>query len=183
MHRLTDATSASGPREAHTPAPLRESGDVVISSTHPAQARASNLGVPDELDQLVPMERSWRLNERHYGALQGLTRRKQQRSTAPRRPHLGAAATTSRHRRCISDERIPRTPAYDSLRPEIAGTESLKDTRGVSALLERRDRAGDHTRQRVLKSPTQRLRGCQTPEGSRTKLSPISTSRGHSARV
>jgi 2,3-bisphosphoglycerate-dependent phosphoglycerate mutase len=29
----------------------------------------------DELDQLwIPMERSWRLNERHYGALQGLNK-------------------------------------------------------------------------------------------------------------
>src|SRR5579871_1813516 len=29
----------------------------------------------DELDRLwIPMERSWRLNERHYGALQGLNK-------------------------------------------------------------------------------------------------------------
>ena len=29
----------------------------------------------DELDQLwLPVERSWRLNERHYGALQGLNK-------------------------------------------------------------------------------------------------------------
>lgn len=29
--------------------------------------------VLDELDQMwIPVERSWRLNERHYGALQGL---------------------------------------------------------------------------------------------------------------
>ena len=31
--------------------------------------------VLDELDQMwIPVERSWRLNERHYGALQGLNK-------------------------------------------------------------------------------------------------------------
>ena len=40
----------------------------------------------DELDQLwLPVERNWRLNERHYGALQGLNKRLRDRAAAPHR--------------------------------------------------------------------------------------------------
>jgi 2,3-bisphosphoglycerate-dependent phosphoglycerate mutase len=86
----------------------------------------------DELDALwIPMERSWRLNERHYGALQGLDK----------------AETTARHgeaqvkiwRRSYDvpppaleagDPRLPALdPRYANLGPgEAPRTESLKDT-------------------------------------------------------
>ncbi len=86
----------------------------------------------DELDQLwVPVERSWRLNERHYGALQGLNK----------------AETAAKHgeeqtkiwRRSYdippppldpNDERHPaRDPRYARLPPsDLPLTESLKDT-------------------------------------------------------
>ena len=37
----------------------------------------------DELDLMwIPVEHSWRLNERHYGALQGLNKARPRRSTA-----------------------------------------------------------------------------------------------------
>ncbi|MGE5837367.1 MAG: 2,3-diphosphoglycerate-dependent phosphoglycerate mutase [Acidobacteriota bacterium] len=88
--------------------------------------------VLDELDLLwIPMEKDWRLNERHYGALQGLNK----------------AETAARHgeeqtkiwRRSYDipppplspdDERHPsRDPRYASLSPrELPSTESLKDT-------------------------------------------------------
>jgi 2,3-bisphosphoglycerate-dependent phosphoglycerate mutase len=88
--------------------------------------------VLDELDLLwIPMEKDWRLNERHYGALQGLNK----------------AETAARHgeeqtkiwRRSYDipppplspdDERHPsRDPRYVSLSPrELPATESLKDT-------------------------------------------------------
>ena len=86
----------------------------------------------DEMDRLwLPVERSWRLNERHYGGLQGLNK----------------AETAARHgdemvkvwRRSFdippppldpSDERHPsRDPRYAKLPPsDLPATESLKDT-------------------------------------------------------
>jgi len=86
----------------------------------------------DGLDQMwLPVEKNWRLNERHYGALQGLNK----------------AETTAKHgeaqvkiwRRSYDipppplapdDPRLSsRDPRYASLKPaEIPLTESLKDT-------------------------------------------------------
>ena len=86
----------------------------------------------DETDRMwVPVERSWRLNERHYGALQGLDK----------------AQTVARHgeaqvkiwRRsydipppplAMDDERHPRfAPRYAEVDPALLpATESLKDT-------------------------------------------------------
>jgi 2,3-bisphosphoglycerate-dependent phosphoglycerate mutase len=84
----------------------------------------------DEMSLMwIPVERSWRLNERHYGALQGLNK----------------AETTAQHgaeqvhvwRRSYdippppleeSDERHPRfDPRYKEI-PSVPATESLKDT-------------------------------------------------------
>ncbi|MGH8221080.1 MAG: 2,3-diphosphoglycerate-dependent phosphoglycerate mutase [Steroidobacteraceae bacterium] len=86
----------------------------------------------DEMDRMwIPVERSWRLNERHYGALQGLNK----------------AQTVERHgegqvkvwRRSYDvpppplspdDERHPRfDPRYTGVDPALLpSTESLKDT-------------------------------------------------------
>ena len=86
----------------------------------------------DEMDRMwIPVERSWRLNERHYGALQGLDK----------------AQTVERHgeaqvkvwRRsydipppplAIDDPRHPRfDPRYADVPPtELPAAESLKDT-------------------------------------------------------
>jgi 2,3-bisphosphoglycerate-dependent phosphoglycerate mutase len=88
--------------------------------------------VLDEMDLMwLPVERSWRLNERHYGALQGLDK----------------AQTTAKHgaeqvkiwRRsydvpppplAITDERHPSAdPRYAALPPDaLPATESLKET-------------------------------------------------------
>ena len=39
--------------------------------------------VMDEMDSMwIPVFRNWRLNERHYGALQGRTRRRRRKNTA-----------------------------------------------------------------------------------------------------
>src|SRR5215469_10167320 len=85
----------------------------------------------DEMDRMwIPVERSWRLNERHYGALQGLNK----------------AQTVARHgeaqvkiwRRSYDipppppadDERHPRfDPRYAEVPPaDLPAAESLKDT-------------------------------------------------------
>jgi 2,3-bisphosphoglycerate-dependent phosphoglycerate mutase len=88
--------------------------------------------VLDELDLMwIPVETCWRLNERHYGALQGLAKAETsavhgeaqtkiwRRSYDIAPPPLGA-----------DDDRHPsRDPRYKLLRPdELPRTESLKDT-------------------------------------------------------
>ena len=86
----------------------------------------------DEMDLMwIPVERSWRLNERHYGALQGLDKAQ----TAERHgaeqvkiwrrsydiPPPPLESTDKRHARF--------DPRYRNLEPdEIPTTESLKDT-------------------------------------------------------
>jgi 2,3-bisphosphoglycerate-dependent phosphoglycerate mutase len=86
----------------------------------------------DELDLLwLPVRRSWRLNERHYGALQGLNKAE----TAAQ--HGEAQVKIWRRSYDIpppplapDDPRHPsRDPRYKDLAPsEIPATESLKDT-------------------------------------------------------
>lgn len=86
----------------------------------------------DEMDRMwIPVERSWRLNERHYGALQGLNKAQTvaqhgeaqvkiwRRSYDIPPPALAA-----------EDERHPRfDPRYAGVAPqELPATESLKDT-------------------------------------------------------
>jgi len=124
-----------GLQEAHTSGRLlRESGDVFDIAFTSVLKRALRTCwiVLDELDQLwIPMERNWRLNERHYGALQGLNKAE----TAARH---GDAQTHVWRRSydipppplALDDERHPaHDPRYASLRPdERPATESLKDT-------------------------------------------------------
>jgi 2,3-bisphosphoglycerate-dependent phosphoglycerate mutase len=85
-----------------------------------------------ELDQLwIPVTKSWRLNERHYGALQGLNK-------AETQAKHGEAQTKVWRRSydvpppplTADDERHPsRDPRYAALTPdELPATESLKDT-------------------------------------------------------
>ena len=86
----------------------------------------------DELDLLwIPVERHWRLNERHYGALQGLNKAE----TAAR--HGDAQVKIWRRSYDIAppsltpdDPRHPsRDPRYAALAPsELPLSESLKDT-------------------------------------------------------
>jgi len=86
----------------------------------------------DELDQLwIPVTKNWRLNERHYGGLQGLNKAE----TAAKH---GEAQTKIWRRSydipppalTLDDPRHPsRDPRYASLSPnELPLTESLKDT-------------------------------------------------------
>jgi 2,3-bisphosphoglycerate-dependent phosphoglycerate mutase len=86
----------------------------------------------DEMDRMwVPVERSWRLNERHYGALQGLNKAQTvaQHGEAQvkvwRRSYDIAPPPLA-----LDDERHPRFDArYAQLAPQdLPATESLKDT-------------------------------------------------------
>ena len=113
---------------------LKEGGysfDVAFTSVLKRAIRTLWIAL-DGLDQMwLPVEKSWRLNERHYGALQGLNKAE----TAAKH---GEAQTKSWRRSydipppplMPDDPRHPsRDPRYASLKPsELPLTESLKDT-------------------------------------------------------
>ena len=113
---------------------LRETGDVFDIAYTSVLKRAirSCWLVLEELDRLwIPMEHDWRLNERHYGALQGLNKAE----TAARH----GEAQTKIWRRSYDipppalDPGDPRSasrdPRYAGLAPDqLPRTESLKDT-------------------------------------------------------
>jgi 2,3-bisphosphoglycerate-dependent phosphoglycerate mutase len=128
---LTD----KGREEAKAAGQLLKAGgfdfDLVFTSVLKRAIRTSIIAL-DELDRLwLPVQRSWRLNERHYGALQGLNK----------------AETAARHgedqvkiwRRAYAIAPPPLTPddprsaardvRYKDVPPaELPLTESLKDT-------------------------------------------------------
>jgi 2,3-bisphosphoglycerate-dependent phosphoglycerate mutase len=127
--------SEQGRGEAHEAGRLlREAGfsfDVAFTSVLKRAIRTLWI-VLDELDEMwIPVHHSWRLNERHYGALQGLNKAETaakfgdeqvliwRRSYDIPPPPLDP-----------SDPRHPeRDPRYRSLRPdELPLTECLKDT-------------------------------------------------------
>jgi 2,3-bisphosphoglycerate-dependent phosphoglycerate mutase len=113
---------------------LRESGfafDVAYTSVLKRAIRTCWMAL-DEMDLLwVPMIRHWRLNERHYGALQGLDKAETaakhgeaQVKIWRRSYDIPPPALT------VDDPRHPsHDPRYAKLTPEeLPATESLKDT-------------------------------------------------------
>jgi 2,3-bisphosphoglycerate-dependent phosphoglycerate mutase len=121
--------------EAHEAARLlREGGygfDIAFTSVL-KRALRTNWIVLDNLDLLwIPVERSWRLNERHYGALQGLNKAE----TAAK--HGGEQVNIWRRSYDIPPPPLgaddPRHPSHDPRyrklpANELPSTESLKDT-------------------------------------------------------
>ena len=88
--------------------------------------------VLDEIDQLwLPVNRSWRLNERHYGALQGLNKAETAQQFGERQVHLWRRSyQVAPPALQPDDERYPghdRRYAHLSA-AEIPLTESLRDT-------------------------------------------------------
>jgi 2,3-bisphosphoglycerate-dependent phosphoglycerate mutase len=88
--------------------------------------------VLDELDLMwIPIEKSWRLNERHYGALQGLNKAATAKQYSDEQVHLWRrsydvappALTRDDKRHPIHDPRYKNLPEKD-----LPCTESLKDT-------------------------------------------------------
>jgi 2,3-bisphosphoglycerate-dependent phosphoglycerate mutase len=83
----------------------------------------------DELGQMwLPVEKSWRLNERHYGALQGLNKAETAAKFGEERVLLWRRSYDTR-----PPELDPADPRYEGSDPRYAGTkvpltECLKDT-------------------------------------------------------
>jgi 2,3-bisphosphoglycerate-dependent phosphoglycerate mutase len=127
--------SEKGVTEAQTAGRLLKEGgfdfDIAYTSVLKRAIRTCWMTL-DELDRLwIPMEHHWRLNERHYGALQGLNKAE----TAARH----GEAQTKIWRRSYDtpppplgddDQRLPsRDPRYAGLpASDLPRTESLKDT-------------------------------------------------------
>jgi 2,3-bisphosphoglycerate-dependent phosphoglycerate mutase len=88
--------------------------------------------VLDELDLMwIPVEKSWRLNERHYGALQGLNKAATAKRYSDEQVHLWRRSYDVPPPALTKDDR--RHPIYDPRYknlPEVGlpSTECLKDT-------------------------------------------------------
>lgn len=79
----------------------------------------------------IPVHRSWRLNERHYGDLQGLDKAETARRHGKDQVHLGRHSYDIRPPALtpVDERSAGQDPRYAELRPEeIPLTESLKDT-------------------------------------------------------
>jgi 2,3-bisphosphoglycerate-dependent phosphoglycerate mutase len=86
----------------------------------------------DEMDRMwVPVERSWRLNERHYGALQGLNKAQTVEKHGEAQVKIWRRSYDIPPPSLASDDqRHPRfDPRYADVAPtELPAAESLKDT-------------------------------------------------------
>jgi 2,3-bisphosphoglycerate-dependent phosphoglycerate mutase len=127
--------SPQGVREAHRAGEiLREEGytfDVAYTSVLKRAIRTLWI-VLDELDLMwIPVYRSWRLNERHYGALQGLNKKETAHEKGEELVHQWRRSYDVRPPKLQPDDkRHPRfDPRYANLAAEeIPATECLKDT-------------------------------------------------------
>jgi len=105
--------------------------DLVFTSLLKRAIRTSNI-VLDELDQLwLPVQRSWRLNERHYGALQGLNKAETAAKHGDAQVKIWRRAYDIPPPPLTPDDprHAARDPRYKNLTAaELPLTESLKDT-------------------------------------------------------
>jgi 2,3-bisphosphoglycerate-dependent phosphoglycerate mutase len=113
---------------------LRENGysfDVAFTSVLKRAIRTLWL-VLDEMDLMwIPVHRSWRLNERHYGALQGLNKAQVAARVGEEQLHIWRRSYDVRPPALErTDARYPgNEPKYRELSEnELPVTESLKDT-------------------------------------------------------
>lgn len=86
----------------------------------------------DEMDLMwIPIQNSWRLNERHYGALQGLNKSEMAAKYGEEQVHIWRRSYDIRPPALErNDPRFPGfDPRYSDLKPdELPATECLKDT-------------------------------------------------------
>src|SRR5882672_1312158 len=124
-----------GHTEAHTAARLLKEGGYVFDLAYTSvlkRAIRTLWIVLDDMDVMwIPVHRDWRLNERHYGALQGLNKSEtaalygEDQVKIWRRSYATPPPTLTR-----DDDRFPgKDPRYAGLGPgELPLTESLGDT-------------------------------------------------------
>ena len=124
-----------GREEARVAGRLLKAGgfgfDFVFTSVLKRAIRTSFIA-QDELDQLwLPVERHWRLNERHYGALQGLNKAETAAKHGEEQVKIWRRAYAIAPPPLTADDprHAARDPRYTEVTPSLLPlTESLKDT-------------------------------------------------------
>lgn len=127
--------SEKGVEEAHTAARLLKAGrytfDVAFTSVLKRAIRTLWI-VLDDMDLMwIPVNISWRLNERHYGALQGLNKSETAAKFGEEQVHIWRRSyDTPPPVLAKNDKRWPgRDPRYSDLSEnELPPAECLKDT-------------------------------------------------------
>ena len=126
-----------GISEAHQAGRLLREGGYTFDLAHTSVLKRAirTLWIAlDEMDLMwIPVCRSWRLNERHYGALQGLNKKETAEKFGMEQVHIWRRSyDTPPPALDETDERFPgRNPRYAGLKPaELPRTESLKITLG-----------------------------------------------------
>ena len=129
--------SEKGIGEAHHAGQLlKESGfvfDVAFTSVLTRAIRTLWIALDEMNAMWIPVHNSWRLNERHYGALQGLNKAETAGKYGEQQVHIWRRSYDTRPPALEpSDERNPANDArYQNLmRSDIPLTECLKDTVG-----------------------------------------------------
>ena len=112
---------------------LKESLHIDIAFTSVLKRAIRTLWILlDEMDRMwVPVERSWRLNERHYGALQGLNKAQTVEKHGEAQVKIWRRSYDIPPPKLeLDDKRHPRfDPRYAGVDPaELPAAESLKDT-------------------------------------------------------
>jgi 2,3-bisphosphoglycerate-dependent phosphoglycerate mutase len=128
---LTD----QGLREAAEGGRLLKEGGYVFDVAHTSLLKRAIRTLWIALDQMdlmwIPVFNTWRLNERHYGGLQGLNKAETAAKFGDQQVHIWRRSfDVPPPPLTPDDERFPgRDPRYASLDPEeLPLTESLKDT-------------------------------------------------------
>ncbi len=128
---LTEQGSAEGVEAARL---LTEEGvDLRLAFTSVLKRAIRTLWIVlDELDRMwIPVERSWRLNERHYGALQGLNKAETAAKYGAEQVHIWrrSYATPPPPLETDDDRRPINDPSYADVDPSLLpATESLSNT-------------------------------------------------------
>jgi 2,3-bisphosphoglycerate-dependent phosphoglycerate mutase len=128
------ALSERGRAEARAAGELLKQSDIVIDVLHTSYLRRAINTAAIALDVMdlgwIPVNRNWRLNERHYGALQGLNKKETADQYGAEQVHVWRRSyDTPPPALTLDDERHPRfDPRYQALAPEqIPATECLAD--------------------------------------------------------
>lgn len=127
--------TGQGVREAHRAGRLMKGEGYAFDLAHTSvlkRAIRTLWIVLDEMDLMwIPVYRCWRLNERHYGALQGLNKQDTIQKFGVEQVQIWRRSyDTPPPRLDEADERFPgRDIRYSSLKPaELPRAESLRDT-------------------------------------------------------
>ena len=105
--------------------------DVVHTSVLVRAIKTANLALEAAEQLYLPVVRTWRLNERHYGALQGLNKAETAEKHSPEQVQIWRRSYETRPPAlALDDNRHPRfDPRYAGLPSEcLPGAECLKDT-------------------------------------------------------